>query len=99
MRKILWLLALIPIGAHAQNSFNGKWQFPTDAKSYCLNIEQNITSGFRSEIEANTRALNLKIAEDRLRIFESTAIMQKQRKEYEESWHRMECASILYGKN
>lgn len=98
IKELLLVLAIVSPQLHAQNSSTAKHQFPTNAASYCLDIEQNITKYFRWELEKIDKTVKLNNSEEQKRSREGVAFMEKQRKEYEETWQRMNCAVILYSK-
>lgn len=95
--KILVALVLVSFQAHAQMNSKGEWKFPADAKSYCLNLEQNIVNTYKSMVE-NNRLLTPEWNGDRRATIEMGGLLEKAVKGFEESWQRMDCATILYGK-
>lgn len=95
--KTLVVLMLVSFQAHAQMTAKGEWKFPTDARSYCLNLEQNIVNTYKSMVE-NNRLLTQEGTGDRRSTIEMGGLLEKAVKGFEESWQRMDCASILYGK-
>lgn len=97
MKKILLIVLVISAQAHAQVDSKGVWQFPVSVKTYCQNTEQGLIATFRNLIENNRRWSDTTIKEDKSQYPQLTEALKKSIKEYEETWQRMDCSSLLYG--
>jgi len=98
MKRILALLPCLALQAHAQVNQKGEWQFPTSAKTYCVDLEQNIVSVYKAMVENNRKAANPDWTGDRQNAYKMGEAQKAAVKDYEDSWHKMDCAAILYGK-
>ena len=83
--------------AVAEVKADGKWHFPTSVKSMCLDTEQAIVAMYKGMVETNQEMINKKEEDNRERS-QLSGHYKKSIVSYEESWQRMGCASILYGK-
>lgn len=81
----------------AETKADGKWHYPTSIKSMCIDTEQAIVAMYKAMVEVNSEMVANKGEDNKERMRISDHYKQSI-VEYEGSWQRMGCASILYGK-
>lgn len=81
----------------AQVKADGKWHFPDSVKNLCLNYEQNLVANYKSLVERNREWLDENFKADKSNYFQITESIKKSIAEYELSWDRLGCVSIVYG--
>lgn len=97
--KIFLLLPLLAASlSHAQVDSKGEWNFPTSARTYCINLEQSIVASFKGMIEQNRLIGKQDWTGDKQQAFAISNAMKASIKEDQDSWHKMDCAAILYQK-
>ncbi|MBC7617884.1 MAG: hypothetical protein H7293_02640 [Candidatus Saccharibacteria bacterium] len=97
MKKLVLVAVVACSQAHAQVDAKGVWQFPVSAKTYCQNNEQNLVATYKSLIESSRRWSDNTIKEDKSQYPQIAEALKNSIKEYEESWRRMDCTSLIYG--
>ncbi len=94
----LFFLLTLTAQSHAQTTAKSEWKFPTDAKFYCRNTEDQIVDLYRNMVQSNRAGSDPEWSGDKRAAFEAGEAYKKALKEQEETWQRMDCALILYGK-
>jgi hypothetical protein len=94
----LFFLLTFTAQSYAQTIARSEWKFPTDAKSYCRNTEDQIMDLYRSMVQNHRAGADPQWSGDKRDAFEAGDAYKKALKEQEETWQRMDCAQILYGK-
>jgi len=93
----LFQVALTTTVTNAQMKDDGKWEFPDSIPNLCLNYEQNLVATYKSMIERNREWLDPNSKSDKSNFLTLNQSSKKALEEYELSWNRLGCASIIYG--
>lgn len=98
MKKLTLLLIFVASSAYAQVDSKGEWNFPTSAKTYCLNLEQSIVASFKAMIEQNRLYSKPDWTGDKQQAYAISNAMKSSIKDDQDSWHKMDCVALLYPK-
>ena len=90
------LLVACSTTSRAQVGPDGVWKFPTSARTYCLNLEQGLIAQYKALIETNRKTIDGGNGQDQRQLLQMAEAHKAAILEYEQSWQRMSCASILY---
>jgi hypothetical protein len=93
---LTFVIGLATNNAFSQVRQDGKWYFPDSVRSLCLNTEQGMVATFKALIENNRKWADDGDKSDKRRLMELTEAHKRTLVDYEESWSRLGCASIIY---
>ena len=99
MKKFFIFIALLTafVNSFSQVRADGKWYFPDSVKNLCLNYEQNLVALYKGMIERNRDFVDPNSKNDKSNYTLLNESTTKAIQEYEISWDRLGCASIIYG--
>ena len=99
MKKYFFLIAMTAVisNSSAQVRADGKWYFPDSVKNLCVNYEQNMVALYKGMIERNRDFVDPNSKSDKSNYTLLNESTTKALQEYEMSWDRLGCASIIYG--
>ena len=96
MKKLIFLLlvSFLSFNSLGQMKTDGKWYFPDSVKSLCVNTEQGLVSSFKGLIEWNRTPLETRTSQH----YEISESQKNYLRELENTWDKLGCVYILYGK-
>jgi hypothetical protein len=96
VRSLPFSLLLCPLVLSAQVKESGQWQFPTNIRSFCLNLEQTYVSNYKAMVENNRQLSSQKTKEGVANVMALTETYKESMEDIEKKWERLGCVHILY---